>query len=231
MQAERRILIVDDERNIRRTVECALRDAGFCTGSAATGEEALACLEAEDFALVLLDLRLPGLSGIDVLRRLRAASKDVPVIVITAYGTVETAVEAMRLGATDVVEKPFTPERLREAVKQAIERPSEPAEGLYEARMAEAAAALARHDHGGAMAAARRAVGLAPDRGAAFNLIGVVLAAQGEVTRAQDFFRAALAVDPTFVPARDNLEVCASSGGVGTRLELGNLPPGGRNGR
>ena len=108
----RQILVVDDEPNMRRVLEIMLARRGHRTLSAGDGTEALAMIEREPVDLVISDLRMPGLNGIELLRRLRADGRDVPLIMITAQGTIETAVEAMRLGACDYLLRPFDVETL-----------------------------------------------------------------------------------------------------------------------
>lgn len=102
-----RILLVDDQRSLRRSLSLMLQSAGFETGEAASGSEALGMLENADYDLVISDLRMDGMSGTDLLRQIRAAKPALPVIIITAYGSIESAVDAMRLGAFDYLTKPF----------------------------------------------------------------------------------------------------------------------------
>ncbi len=106
------ILVVDDEPGIRRTMSLHLEGRGHRVASAATPAEALRLAGAAHFDVVFLDVRLGTESGLDLLPRLLAADPQVKVVVITAYASVETAVEAMRLGARDYLAKPFTPEQI-----------------------------------------------------------------------------------------------------------------------
>lgn len=115
------ILLVDDDDSLRRVVEYQLTDAGFSVTSCASGEEALDRLQERGFRVALTDLVMPGISGIELLDRLRVLRPDTGVIVITAHADVATAVRAMQLGALDFLEKPFTSERLLVAVKRALE--------------------------------------------------------------------------------------------------------------
>src|SRR5512147_512007 len=116
------ILIVDDEKNIRLTLTESLASLAIETDTASNGEEALAKLKEKDFGVILLDIRMPGMDGMEVLRRVREIRPDIRVIMITAYGTVESAVEAMKLGAVDFLQKPFDPEQVRELVSRVIDR-------------------------------------------------------------------------------------------------------------
>jgi len=117
------VLIVDDEPNIRSSLADAFALEGYRCLTAPDGGRALAAVRASPVDLVLLDLQMPGIDGIETLRRLRADGNDVPVIVLTAHGTIERAVEAVRLGAFDFLEKPPHAERIlntaRNAVRQA----------------------------------------------------------------------------------------------------------------
>ncbi len=101
-----RILLVEDRASLRRMLERALAGEGYEVAAAADGETAMAQLAERSFDLVVTDLKLPGASGLEVLAACRATHPDLPVVVLTAYGTVRSAVEAMRLGALDFLEKP-----------------------------------------------------------------------------------------------------------------------------
>ena len=110
-----RILIVDDQRSIRLTTAQAVRAEGHESDTADSGRVALLKLQEERFDLVLLDLRMEGeADGLDYLARLQKISPQLPVVICTAHASIETAVEAMRRGAQDYLEKPFTPEQLRQ---------------------------------------------------------------------------------------------------------------------
>ncbi|WP_329741846.1 sigma-54 dependent transcriptional regulator [Dyella sp. A6] len=116
----KRILVVDNEAKMRRILELSLRNMGHEVGQAADGEEALAALESETYDLVLTDLRMPRLDGIGLLNALRTRGDDVPVIMLTAYGTIETAVTAMKLGAADYIIRPFEMETVEIAVTRVL---------------------------------------------------------------------------------------------------------------
>jgi two-component system, NtrC family, nitrogen regulation response regulator NtrX len=117
------ILIVDDEADIRMLIGGVLRDEGYATRDAADSEEALAAIQARQPTLVILDIWLQGseLDGIEILCRLRAEMPSVPVVMISGHGTIETAVEAIKIGAYDFIEKPFKADRLLLVVARAIE--------------------------------------------------------------------------------------------------------------
>src|SRR5215207_10705731 len=99
-----------------------LRGAGYTVDTAETGEEGVAAARGSTFDVILSDMRMPGISGIDVLQRLRDARVDSAFIVMTGFGTIDTAVEAMKLGAVDFVQKPFLRDELLMRVKTAADR-------------------------------------------------------------------------------------------------------------
>ncbi len=116
------VLVVDDERDIRDGSERILTRKGYKVTTATNGEEALKCVEETEFTIVLLDLKMPGMDGLEVLGLIRESHPDTLVIVITGYATIETAIEAMKRGAYDFMPKPFKPDQLRIVVDRAIER-------------------------------------------------------------------------------------------------------------
>ncbi|MEW6185439.1 MAG: response regulator [Thermodesulfobacteriota bacterium] len=116
------ILIVDDERDIRDASERILSRIGFQTVTAQRGEEALQIFKEVLPSIVLLDLKMPGMDGMEVLKHLRLQDPLLLVIVITGYATVETAIEAMKQGAYDFISKPFEPDQLRIVVNRAAEK-------------------------------------------------------------------------------------------------------------
>ncbi len=118
----RTILVVDDEKTIRWSLGEALRERGYDVAEAADAAAALRTFRERDPDLVLLDMKLPDGSGIDVLGAIRAEDPAVPVIMMTAYGEVETAVEAMKRGAYDFVLKPYSIEKLGVTISNALER-------------------------------------------------------------------------------------------------------------
>ena len=116
------ILLVDDEPAMRQVLSAALENAGYSTARAADGQEALALVRALDPDLVLTDLRMPRVDGQQLLRTLRREFPEIPVIVLTAHGTIDLAVEAVRDGAHDFLTKPFDKERLLQAVASALDQ-------------------------------------------------------------------------------------------------------------
>jgi len=135
MSERARILVADDEPNLRRVLSAILRRDGHDVTQAVDGAEALDRLGAGDVDVVVTDLRMPKVDGMDVLRHAAEHNPHVPVIMITAYGSVGQAVEAIKAGAFDYIEKPFEQDQIRvvieKAVKQAIANRTAPRPGLY----------------------------------------------------------------------------------------------------
>jgi DNA-binding NtrC family response regulator len=116
------ILVIDDEAGIRESLEVLLSLEGYSVTMASDGQQGLRRLETESFDLVLLDLALPGQSGIDLLPQIKERQPETPVIMITAYGTVENVVEAIRAGAENFVQKPWDNEKLLADIRSAVAR-------------------------------------------------------------------------------------------------------------
>ena len=117
-----RILVIDDDPGVRESMERMLQVAGYSVQSVATGEEGLDLARGGVFDVILSDMRMPGMSGLDVLRKLRDMRVDAALIIMTGFGTVDSAVESMKLGAVDFVQKPFFRDELLMRVRSAAER-------------------------------------------------------------------------------------------------------------
>jgi two-component system response regulator AtoC len=118
---QKRILAVDDEPNMRRLLEISLRQAGYQALTASNGKEALETLKTEQVDLVVSDLHMPGMSGLELLKNIRSDNEAIPFIMVTAQGEISTAVEAMKLGAADYILRPFDLEVLEVAIAKAID--------------------------------------------------------------------------------------------------------------
>jgi DNA-binding NtrC family response regulator len=121
MTAKAHILIVEDEAKMRRILELNLTDDGFTTVSAGDAEGGFKLLQTEAVDLVITDLKLPGMNGLEFLQQIKRMNAAMPVVVMTAFGTVETAVEAMKAGASDYVLKPFSLDEMRMVVHKELD--------------------------------------------------------------------------------------------------------------
>ena len=111
-----RTLVVDDDLGIRQTLEGVLTDEGHRVRTASTRAEALSSLRSHPADLVLLDLKMPDVTGFDLLCEIRSAAPETPIVMLTAYGTIKTAVDAIKLGASDFMTKPFNLEEVRRVI-------------------------------------------------------------------------------------------------------------------
>lgn len=119
--ADKRVLVIDDEQIVLNSVTRILRQGGFGVEATPSGRQGLEWALTRPYEAVLTDIRMPDIGGMVVLRDIKRAKPDLPVIIITGYANVQSAVQAVQLGAADYVEKPFTPEHLLKAVTRVIE--------------------------------------------------------------------------------------------------------------
>jgi DNA-binding response OmpR family regulator len=221
------VLVVDDEPNIRLVFRTTLEPDGYTVDEASDGQGALDRLGAVPVDVVLLDLLMPGLGGMDVLRRLRERGDDTPVVVVTAHGTIPDAVAAMKLGAIDFLTKPLAPEALRQVVREVIARheapppegepwpevmglsasprPATVTVGPAVLELTAAKRALNQREFDRAAELLEEALDLDPDSAEAHALQGVLFESRGQDHAAFHAYKAALTADPHFGPARDNL--------------------------
>jgi two-component system response regulator FlrC len=129
--SERRVLVVDDDPEMRRALCEVVERTGHPVHGAVDGPSALARLSGESYALMISDMRMPGMTGLELLRRVRESQPDLPFVLVTAYGKVDEAVQAMKAGAFDFLQKPFRAEAIADVLRRAIAfetaAPAEPA--------------------------------------------------------------------------------------------------------
>jgi DNA-binding NtrC family response regulator len=201
------ILIVDDERNIRITLQETLAPLGAEIDLAADGREALEAVRLRPADVILLDLKMPEMGGMEFLRSLEEVSPQSRVIIITAHGSVEDAVTATKLGAIDFIQKPFSGAEIRSLVQHVLERerldPGHAAD--YASHVALAKRFITDRNFTAAKEHAKRAIAEDPSRPEAFNLLGVLEEVSGRRPEGIRQYRVALDLDPTYVPAQQNL--------------------------
>ena len=132
-----KILVVDDEHDMIWALTNVLLSENHTVVSVDSGEEALKKIEQTPLELVLLDFRLPGMDGIQVLEKIKLKKPELPVIMVTGYGGIEEAVQAIKLGATDYVSKPFDNDHLIEVINKALQIDTLKKGGLFEKRVVE----------------------------------------------------------------------------------------------
>lgn len=117
---KRKALVIDDEQIVLKSVSKILKEKNFEVDTAQSGREGIELALTKDYDIVLTDIRMPDIGGMRVLRDIKRAKPSMPVIMITGYATVKSAVQAMKLGAQDYLEKPFTPDELMQAIYSAL---------------------------------------------------------------------------------------------------------------
>jgi DNA-binding response OmpR family regulator len=199
--------------------QTALEAAGFAVVTEPGGEAALASQRRRRADLILLDLKMPGLDGMDVLRRLRDDGDETPVVIVTAHGSVPDAVRAMKLGAIDFVSKPLSPYTLRAVVSEVLDRqasrpepvgpthPDEPvtAASQFAANLQRAKRALNGRAFDEAEVYLRQSIGLNPDSAEAHNLMGVLHELCNRHDASYREYKAALKADRRYEPAKHNM--------------------------
>lgn len=207
MENKIQILIVDDEKNVRLMLKQALSNEDYEVRTAVNGEDGLEKMAEKNADIVLLDMKLPGMEGMQVLQEIRKESPGTQVIMITAYGSVETAVEAMKLGAIDYLRKPFSAGQIRELIKEVLDRRALEVNQLSGSHdlLQYAKYQLNHCKYGEALEYLHRAVAADPGKPEPFNLLGIVFEMQGKFSDAQRMYRAALGLDANYKPADANL--------------------------
>jgi DNA-binding response OmpR family regulator len=214
------VLIVDDEPNVRLVFRMALDRPEYRVVEAEDGESALEWLSESRADLVMLDLQMPRVDGLETLRRLRGRGNDVPVVIVTAHGDVPNAVEAMKLGAIDFLTKPLTPKALRDVVAEVLERHGlrrpgaegreeavEPitAASQFAANLVRAKRAMNKRWFVEAEVFLKQAIGIDPGSAEARNLLGVLHELRNEHDLSYRAYRDALRADRHYEPARQNM--------------------------
>ena len=208
---KKRILIVDDEPNVRLGYRITLETEGYEVCEAKGATEALEAFAVSRFDLAILDLRMPEKDGLELLGELRDAHFSVPVVIITAYGDVPNAVRAMKLGAIDFLQKPLTPEQLRNVVKEVFERhapplsPQERKRDDFFTHVFAAKRLINLQDFAGAKAHLIRALEINPQSPEVLNLTGVFLEMREEYENARKHYGRAIALDGNYEPAQQNM--------------------------
>jgi CheY-like chemotaxis protein len=206
-RSRRSILVVDDEPNALLTLEEALTPLGHRILTSASGAEAIVALADRSIELVLLDLQMPGVDGMAVLRHIERERPGVRVVIVTAHGTVDAAVQSMKLGALDLIQKPCSLADIRALVVRLMDLDARRAgvASAYDDLVRRARRRIEERDLGAAEELIRRAIDTDDGRPDAHNLEGVVEEVRGHRDAARRHWRVALDLDPAYGPARNNL--------------------------
>ena len=217
--SQAKILVVDDDKNIRRTVSMALESLDYFVHTAFDGKDAMVQLTGDKYDLIITDLKMPGMNGMELLEQAISKYPEIKIVLISAHGTVDNAVEAMKLGAVDFLQKPFTPKELRNLVHKVLEQESAESESEYETSLKAAKSFARKRDFDNAIAQAKKAIGSDPAKPNAFDFLGQLQETLGDFDNAIKNYRVAISLDPTYQPAKDHLNR-ATSNSDSTRPKL-----------
>jgi DNA-binding response OmpR family regulator len=207
-----KILIVDDSKNIRITIQHLLENENHEFDIAMNGEEALDKILTNEFDLVFLDIRMPTLDGMEVLREIRKKGNKTPVVILSAYGTVDNAVEAMKLGVVDFMTKPFTPAEIRELLQSFEKREAfdeeeeEPEKELSLAELEQYVKRLISSEkYEKAMDILKKYLEKYQDSGIIYYYLGLLSESREDFEKALKYYRTALVFNNELVQAEINL--------------------------
>ena len=219
----KKILIVDDESNIRLGLNKCLAKEGYYIEEASNGEEALQLIYTKKYDLILMDVQMPELNGFDVLKRIRKFGNSTRVIMMTAFGTVEMAVDSMKIGAVDFLSKPFTISKVRDVVKEVLDKDMNilRVDKDISRYIEEARDAIFNKDYDKAKFCLKEALVNDSSSAEIQNLLGVIEEKTGDRQLAQKYYRAALSLDPTYEPADNNLKRTAMFNSFSSKVDLG----------
>ncbi len=205
---QKNILVVDDEKNIRTTVGYCLDTLGYKYDMAVNGEEALTILKNNSYDLILLDIKMPGITGMELLSKIRANNNQTNVIMMTAYGTIKDAVTAMKLQAIDFIGKPFTVDQLEKILSNVFlrERLTENNIDSFEEKLEFIKLCITKQNYSKAIEILKLALSTNTESPIIYNLLGVLAEYQGDVLLAHKYYLVALNFDPSYSPAQNNIE-------------------------
>ena len=201
-QSQVHILVVDDERNIRNNLGMVLEAEGYKVDTASNGDDALLRVKEGLYDIVFADIQMPKMDGLELLRYLRGLRPKMPVVMLTAYGTARRAVEAMKLGAVDFLEKPFDPKSIKLLCQEILERQRIGTSGTVDDLLHLAELARERK----AFAEARMDLKIATIRDLSrpepYYKLGELCEDEGQVSHAVQYYYMALEAQPSFELAR-----------------------------
>jgi DNA-binding NtrC family response regulator len=213
-QSHVRILVVDDERNIRNNLTTVLESAGYKVDASGDGEDALAKCESQHYDIAFVDIQMPKMGGLELLRYLHTLRPRMAVVILTAYGTTARAVEAMKLGAVDLLEKPFDPKNIQLLCEEIFQRQKTGASVSMEDLLHMAELARERKAYVEARVSLKTAMMREVTRTEPYYWLGHISELEGDKRRARRYYALALDANANYQPADEALK------------RLGHLPIG-----
>jgi len=203
-----RMLIIEDEINIAKTIAATFSKTVYKVEQCHDGTEGLKKLQTEEWDIVFLDIRLPGIDGMEILKQISETQTPVNVIMITAYGSIENAVQAMKYGAVDFVPKPLEPEVLRDIVRKVIARRlyTEQNVAEYQEFIELTKLHIKSREYQKAHVVIKKAIAQKPESAEAYNLLGAINEVLGDNIAAAQAYQMAIKFDAYYNPALENLK-------------------------
>ncbi|GAA0078812.1 hypothetical protein UT300005_31910 [Clostridium sp. CTA-5] len=219
----KKILIVDDEKNIRISIEKCLLKEEYDVECASDGEEALQKIKTKNYDLILMDFQMPKKTGLQILKEIREEGILTKVIIMTAYGTVDIAVDSMKFGAVDFISKPFTTKKIKELIKSIFDNEMNiiRVDKTVNEYIRLAKEAILKKELEKARILLKEALINDTSSPEIQNLLGVIEEKSNNKQLAQKYYRAALSLDPTYTPADNNLQRTVLYNQMATRVDLG----------
>lgn len=204
----KKILIIDDTKNIRKMIKKCLESNGFEVITAENGYEGIKLFKENKIDLVILDIRMPQLSGTEVLKIIKNINGIVPILIITAFPTIKNAVECMKLGAIDYLRKPFTPDRIRETIEKIIKRRTADKGDIssYESLIEYSKKLISERKFDDALHYLKESISLSIEDGEPFNLLGMIYEINKDYLNARKYYNIAIQLNPDCESITQNLD-------------------------
>jgi DNA-binding response OmpR family regulator len=202
------ILIIDDKKNIRTMVKKCLDLEGYTVDTADNGYDGIKLYSENKYDLVMLDIRMPELSGTEVLKIMKSINSNIPVIIITAFATVKNAVECIKLGAIDYLRKPFTPERIREIVTKILNRRElkESDLGDYSSLLEYSKKCINEGNFDVAINCLKKTIDVNVKDGEPFHILGVIYEMKEDYSNAYKYYNIAYQLEPNSESIKENIK-------------------------
>jgi len=193
-----RILVMDDAKNIRMMISKCLTLEGYEVETVDNGYDGINCIRESYYDVVILDIRMPELSGTEVLKIIKGLSNDVNVIIVTAFPTIKNAVDCIKMGALDYLRKPFTPDKIKGYVKSIIDRKyvTDLDTDNYEQALQYAKKCIKTENYDEGIKYLKKSISISIEDAEPFNLLGNVFELKDDINSAEKYYRIALQLEP-----------------------------------
>lgn len=202
----KKVLLIDDTKNIRMMISTCLESLGYRVDYAENGYEGIKIFKNDKYDLVILDIRMPKLSGTELLKIIKGIDKKVPVLIITAFPTIKNAVECIKMGAVDYLRKPFTTKRIKEVVENIMKRDTLVENNDYDSLIESAKKSINNLYFDNALKYLKKAISINVEDGEPFNLIGIIYETKNDFYKAYKYYNIALQLEPNSQMIKENID-------------------------